>query len=140
MLADVGIKIGEGAKVEFDEDKFRSAYGTDPEAVKNLFAAVQTTVSGQTITQGLAYSMSDKITRLIDPVNGIIIQENKTLDNRTDQFQDRIDSLDKLLVAKRTRLERQFANMESVLAGLQSQQQALSQMQFISPMSSSTKK
>jgi flagellar capping protein FliD len=43
-------------------------------------------------------------------------------------------------VAKRTRLERQFANMESVLAGLQSQQQALSQMQFISPMSSSTKK
>jgi flagellar hook-associated protein 2 len=140
MLADVGIKIGEGANIEFDEDKFRSAYGTDPEAVKNLFAAVQTTVDGKTITQGLAYSMSDKITRLIDPVNGIIIQENKTLDNRTNQFQDRIDSLDKLLAAKRTRLERQFANMESVLAGLQSQQQALSQMQFIAPMSSSSSK
>lgn len=140
MLADVGIRLVDGAKVEFDEDKFRSAYGTDPEAVKNLFTAVQNTVDGKMVTQGLAYAMSDKITRLIDPVNGIIIQENKTLDNRADQFQNRIDSLDKLLTAKRARLERQFANMESVLAGLQSQQQALSQMQFIAPLSSSAKK
>lgn len=140
MLADVGIRLGEGAKVEFDEDKFRLAYGTDPDAVKNLFAAVQNTIDGKTIPQGLGYAMSDKITRLIDPVNGIIIQENKTLDNRTDQFQDRIDSLDKLLQSKRERLERQFANMESVLSGLQSQQQALGQIQSLAPLSSSTRK
>lgn len=140
-LADVGIKLGEGAQVEFDEDKFRAAYGTDPEAVKNLFTAIQTNIAdpSKPITQGLAYAMSDKIARLIDPVNGIIIQENKNLDNRTDQFQDRIDSLDKLLASKRTRLERQFANMESVLAGLQSQQQALNQMQLITTTSSAKK-
>ena len=40
-------------------------------------------------------------------------------------------SLDKLIQAKRERLERQFANLESVLSGLQSKQQALGQIQTI---------
>jgi len=58
----------------------------------------------------------------------VVTRENQTIDARTLQFQNRIDDLDKLLTAKRTRLETQFANMESVLAGLQSQQAALGQI------------
>src|SRR3712207_8926111 len=45
-----------------------------------------------------------------------------------------IDQLDQILTQKRTRLETQFANMESVLAGLQSQQTALGQIQNIQPV------
>lgn len=37
ILADVGVKIGAGAKLEFDEAKLRDALAADPEAVKNLF-------------------------------------------------------------------------------------------------------
>ncbi len=74
---------------------------------------------------GAGVLLESAIGRLIDPVTGAIPQENKTLDTRTQQFQDRIDQLDKLIDAKRTRLENQFANMESVLSGLQSQQKAL---------------
>ncbi len=92
---------------------------------KNLGAA---TTGG-----GLAYALENRINRLIDPVSGIVTRENQKLDTVTNQFQDRINSLDKLLQAKRERLERQFAQMESVLANLQSQQQSLNAIQFIQP-------
>jgi flagellar hook-associated protein 2 len=77
---------------------------------------------------GIGYLIDRSFNSLIDPVDGIISRENKTLDDRAQQFQDRMDQLDKLIADKRARLEEQFANMESVLAGLQSQQQALSSL------------
>ena len=115
-LADVGITLGDGAKITFDAAKFSAAYATDPDAVKNLFTQAQT---------GLGAILDQSFTALVDPVSGVITQENKTLDSRVLQFQDRISQLDKILADKRTRLEQQFANMESVLANLQGQQAAL---------------
>jgi flagellar hook-associated protein 2 len=120
VLQELGIRVGDEAKLEFDEEKFRAAYATDPDAVKSMFTLVD---------KGIGAVMESKINKLIDPVNGVLTRENKTLDERTTQFQDRIDNLDKLLTAKRDRLERQFAQLESVLAGLQSQQQALGSLQ-----------
>ena len=60
------------------------------------------------------------------------LEQNKSLDSKADGFKSRINSLDKLIEGKRARLERQFANMESVLAGLQDQQKAIGQIQTIS--------
>jgi flagellar capping protein FliD len=40
-------------------------------------------------------------------------------------FQDRIESLNAIIDGKKTRLEKQFADMESTLAKLQSQQSAI---------------
>lgn len=129
ILADVGISLGAGAKLEFDEEKFRAAYARDPDAVGSLFTLVD---------KGAGAAIESRITKLIDPVNGVITQQNKTLDQRTDQFQDRIDSLDKLLTSKRTRLETQFAHLESVLANLQAQQQSLAQIKTINADGSSS--
>lgn len=144
LLADVGIKLADGAKIEFDEDKFRAAYASDPDSVTKLFTAISTTTdsSGKTVTnpQGLGYIMEQHLTRLIDPVNGVIPQGNVSLDAKTQQFQSQIDSMTKLLDAKKLRLQTQFANMESVLAKLQSQQQALSSLQLMSYNSSSSSK
>jgi flagellar capping protein FliD len=246
ILADVGLKLGDGAKLEFDEDKFRTAYATDPDAVQKLFSAqgsalgddtplsklnsgrgVRTSGTGKpdfrialrdgtnvdvslgdstklsdvitaintaagtklkaelrddgtglrltdltgatanplkvtalggsqaafdlrlttgavnnvldggkivtstTISagsKGIGGNIVDAITKLVDPVSGIITRENQTLDARTQQFQNRMDQIDQLITQKRTRLETQFANMESVLAKMQSQQSALGQI------------
>ena len=249
ILADVGVKIGAGAKLEFNEDKFRAAYADDPLGVESLFTTpaaglgettlltslnsgtgvrtaagglddfrvttkdgttfainlantstlgdmftqittrsggkvtasfnpntkgirlvdnsttgtgtfnlaslngslaltdlgltpIQRTgaITGQDIpmpfassfTGGFGYIMEARLNRLIDPVLGVIPQQNTTLDNRTTEFQSRISSLDKLIGAKRERLERQFSQMESTLATLQSQQSSLGQIQNIS--------
>jgi len=129
VLRDVGIRLGDGGKLEFDESKFREAYAADPDSVQKLFSASETTTDAagkQTIKGiGLGWLMEANFTRLIDPVDGVLTREGKTLDQQTNDFNDRIKSLDKRLGQKRARLERQFAQMESVLANLQSQQSAL---------------
>ncbi|MGB7160979.1 MAG: flagellar filament capping protein FliD [Tepidisphaeraceae bacterium] len=85
---------------------------------------------------GIGYNFENRIMNLIDPVRGVIPRENRTLDERAQQFQGRIDNLDKLLTSKRERLERQFAQLESVLSSLQNQQQAIGQIQSIQMPSS----
>lgn len=80
---------------------------------------------------GIGYAFEARINSLIDPVSGVIPRENRSLDEKALQFQDRITNLDKVLTGKRERLQRQFANLESVLAGLQNQQQAIGQIQTI---------
>lgn len=87
------------------------------------------TLGSATKGGGIAYELENRINRLIDPVSGVVTRENRKLDSITDQYQDRIKSLDKLLQGKRERLERQFAQMESVLANLQNQQQSLGSLQ-----------
>ncbi|MBC8106293.1 MAG: flagellar filament capping protein FliD [Anaerolineae bacterium] len=81
---------------------------------------------------GAGFQIEQAINRLIDPANGVVPRQNKSLDSKADGFKSRIESLDKLIEGKRSRLERQFANMESVLAGLQDQQKAIGQIQTIS--------
>lgn len=195
MLADVGVKIVDGAELDFDEDKFREAYAADPTAVEKLFTATDritttkvttggilangiapngtvmnnvitggttvtttttngptvtngtttdglgttttvgalTTTTGAVITQnsttivgrGFGWLLEKSLTKITDPVDGYVKRTSNMLDERVDGFRDRIDSLDKLLTAKRARLEKQFANMESVISSLQSQQSAL---------------
>lgn len=131
-LASIGITIGEGSKLEFDQDKFNEAYADDPDAVQELFTLLSKVDNGDGTTttrkDGLAYSITTAVTRLTDSANGIITVENDTLDSESTGFQDRIDSLNDLLDQKRARLERQFAAMESNLSTLQSQSSALSQI------------
>jgi flagellar capping protein FliD len=85
----------------------------------------------QQTVAGLGYIIETQINRLIDPIDGLISRQNKTLEARSQQFEDRIKSLDRTLEGKRARLERQFASLESALSGLQSQQAALGQIQNI---------
>jgi len=80
---------------------------------------------------GIGYAFEARINGLIDPVSGVITRENRSLDEKARQFQTRIDGMDKVLTSKRERLQRQFASMETVLSQLQSQQQAIGQIQSI---------
>ena len=129
ILGDVGVKTISGAKLEVDEEKFNAAYAKDPDAVKRLFV---------TADKGVGAVLENRINKLIDPENGVITRQNITLDEKTQQFQDRMDQLDKLLEAKRARLEKQFANLEAVLSNLQSQQASLNSFTGIKPLATSS--
>jgi flagellar hook-associated protein 2 len=125
ILAEIGLRIGDGARLSFDEEKFRAAHAEDPQAVERLFAMAE---------KGFGTLIESRVNRLIDPVDGVLTRGDQILDTRTQQFEDRIRSMDRLLESKRARLERQFAQLESVLANLQAQQQSISQIQFIQPV------
>lgn len=122
-VGDVGMTLTDGAKIQFDANKFAAAFAKNADAVKNLFTQA---------TTGLGAVIDKSMTALVDPVSGAISQENNTLDAKTQQFQDQITQLNSILADKRARLQAQFANMETVLAGLQSQQAALGTLSSIS--------
>ncbi len=135
-FADIGLTIGDSAKLTFDPDKFQTAYATDPDSVSALFTKSQT-IDGNLQELGLGSKLESAITKLIDPVGGLITLTDQTIDSRTTQFQGRITQLDSLLQDKRTRLEQQFANMETILSNLQSQQSALGSLSTTTTSSSS---
>jgi flagellar hook-associated protein 2 len=115
-LGDVGVTITDGGHLQFDATKFQDAYAANSDNVSKLFTDS---------TSGLGTTIDKSINSLVDPISGWIAQENSTLKSQNQQFQDQITQLDSLLADKRNRLEEQFANMETVLSGLQSQQSAL---------------
>ena len=128
-IGDIGITITDNGKIQFDPSKFQAAYAQAPDDVSKLFTDA---------TNGLGKLIDQNMTALVDPVSGFITQENNTLQAQNQQFQDQITQLDSILADKRNRLEEQFANMETVLAGLQSQQSALSSIAAIAPLKSSS--
>lgn len=104
--------------------------------------------SGNTVTRvtkvvgfGIASAFQKALSRLNDPVNGTLTISNKSIDTANDLYNKRISSINDLLVAKRSRLQQQFANLETVLATLQGQQSAIGRIQSVSaPASSSSSK
>jgi flagellar hook-associated protein 2 len=135
VAADVGLKLTDGAKLTFDEDKFRQAASSDPTSIEKLFTSFTTVTGsdGKTTSKaiGVMARFEEQINKLIDPVNGTVIRQNKTLDDKTNGFDSRIKQLDALLTQKRTRLTTQFATLESTLAKLQSQQSSLGSLASI---------
>jgi len=124
-LSEIGISIGSDAKLQFDEDKFRSAYTNNSEAVEELFSAKD---------KGFGYIMEDTIDYLTDSNNGIVSNKTENYDDRIKLLNDRIDYLEELLSLKEQRLYKQFYAMEEALAKMQSMQQALLSFTPISPI------
>ncbi|MCC7409361.1 MAG: flagellar filament capping protein FliD [Phycisphaeraceae bacterium] len=132
--AQVGITVGKGSVIAFDEAKFTEALTADPSALENFFSlkTVKTDTDGKTVFRadgrpvllqsGFGTRMDDTLKRLLD----------NTLQGRIDSIGSQIDLNDKriedmqvLLDAKRQRLQTQFTAMETALARLQSQSSSL---------------
>lgn len=147
-LTQVGIKLGEGARLEIDAEKFNAALANDPDAVLELFTSTSSKTGtdvelpdGVTIPGSEAKTLVNigfgrilkKLTEdLTNSVDGLLTNKATALDSQIELSNDRIDQLNKLLDLKRQRLETQFAAMESALATLQSQQNALLSLSSLS--------
>ncbi len=137
-LAQIGVTIGSGAQLRFDETKFRNALATDPDAVEQLFTFKQTETDEDTneittVAAGIGVRIDELLDRLTDSSSGVL---QARLDSIGDQIQlgeRRIEQLDALLESKRARLEAQFVAMETALAQLQNQSSALAGIQAIAP-------
>ncbi len=133
-LAQVGLTVRSGARLSFDETKFRSALQSDPNAVQQLFALKETqtdTETGQvTVTSGgILVRIEELLTRLTDSQTGTVQRRVNALDSQIELGNQRIEQLDLQLENKRARLEFQFLAMERALAQLQSQNSALAGFQ-----------
>lgn len=140
FLREVGIRIGQGAKLEFDQDRFLEAWENNPEAVEALFAAYESTpksseeiAPGITIehtgddvtTRGLGNIFDHLLGNLTDSVNGTLTLADNAFRSQIELSQERMSLMNERLERRREQLTRQFAGMESALAQLQSQSSAL---------------
>jgi flagellar hook-associated protein 2 len=125
-LADIGISIGDNAQLSFDTDTFSAAFASDPNAVQTLFSQTTLGANNTSTGTGLGYLISNAVTQLTDPVSGIISLQENTLSTRIQNYTTYYNELNQQVQNQKLLLETQFANLETNLASLQSQQQVLS--------------
>ena len=132
-LSQVGIRIGSDRQLELDEGRFRDAFNSDPDAVRALFTTrdvdVDETTGEETVNaRGVGVRFREMLDRLTDPQTGRIESSLSTLARQKELNEQRIESMNRMLQAKRSRLEQQFLNMEKALATMQDQAQSLNQL------------
>jgi flagellar hook-associated protein 2 len=144
-LSEIGIRVGQGARVEFDQEKFNEAMQNDRDAVEALltFEQFELDENGEEtdtlVAQGVGVEISKILERLTDDIDGVVQNKLDTLDRQVSLNEQRIEDLDARLEAKRQRLLSEFQAMETALAQMQDQSSALQQIQAISaPQSSSS--
>jgi flagellar hook-associated protein 2 len=123
-LFSVGLSVGSGGRLTFDEDAFREAVDQHPDEVEGLFSTDET---------GVAARMEGVLEDLTDDLDGLLTRRDQALGQREDLLNERIQSLTERLEARRVQLTNQFRAMEQTIALLQSQQGAiasLSALQF----------
>lgn len=117
-LSQVGLTFGNNAHLQFDADKFRAAYASDPNGVTTFF----------TDSDDGAAVLIKKSLDGIAGTDGLIETRTETLADNKELLEGRVDYLNELLESKRARLMREFQVMESAMASLQSQQDALASL------------
>jgi flagellar hook-associated protein 2 len=134
ILSDVGLRIGEGAKLDFDEDRFREAYLDDPDAVKEMFTKLDT--DSESSRNGFGHRLQDVVSKLTDPVDGVMTRASDLLDEKNSAFEEQIALIEERVLVKEQQLQKQFLDMELALSELNFQQQQLSSIPSFSSFSS----
>ena len=115
-MFSVGLSLGSGSKLTFDEEVFREAAEADAELVEELFINEET---------GFATRLEEALEELTDNFDGLLTRRDQALEQREELLNERIDELTERLEARHAQLTAQFQAMERTLAILQSQQSAL---------------
>jgi len=117
-----------GGKLQFNEEKFRSAFEEDPDAVNQLFTRIVKDENGKSVQVGIAGQLDNLLSRLTSSADGTLALRNKTLQDEIDQYVKRQAELQERIDAKEAQLYARFYAMETALASLQSQQSALTSL------------
>jgi flagellar hook-associated protein 2 len=119
-LVEAGITTNpKSGELQLDEAKLKEALTSNYEGIANLFA---TGASGP----GLAARMSDAIKGLQDRASGAVATRVKGLEQRLKSQDQEISRKEERMTERRAQLQRTFANLDSKMAGMQSQGQILS--------------
>ncbi|MEZ6090088.1 MAG: flagellar filament capping protein FliD [Pirellulaceae bacterium] len=121
-LAEVGLRLTETGKMNFDAAKLNEKLDSDPEAVKTFFTSETTGVSAR---------LKKSVDSLAGINNSVLLNRNRSLQERIDTNNQRIASYNTRLEKEESRLLAQFYAMEQAIAKLQSNQQFLGNITLI---------
>ena len=145
-LVHVGINVGEGGKLEIDEDRLRAALDEDYQSVAALFETrdlekreefievapgvkVKNTSTDDSFSAiGIAGMLEELAKDYVDSIDGVLTIRKKSLDTQIELQEDRVDAFNIRLERRRETLSRQFLAMEQTIALLQTQSASLQQL------------
>ncbi|MFO0919747.1 MAG: flagellar filament capping protein FliD [Planctomycetaceae bacterium] len=128
-LADVGVVVAAGGQLTFDQTKLQQALADHPQEVSQLFLDSKS---------GFGTQLNSLLTEINDSTTGSLTAEINAEKTTADGIQGQIDRMNSSLANRQAFLEQQFANMETVLSGLQSQSSALSALASIASTAKSS--
>jgi len=140
-LSQIGIRVGSGSKLTFDEAKFKSALADNRDEVEELLtlkATERDTVTGRLdlVAGGVMAQIENLLERFTDGTKGTIQLRVDAIDRQIALGKDRIDGLQDRLDARRHILKAEFLTLERTLATLQNQSSALANLRPITNFSS----
>ena len=128
-LSQVGIRVGDGARLQLDSEQLQDALEADPDGVRDLFTFEQLAIDPETgeetdevLAQGIGRELEELLENLTDSENGVLERQVDILDQQLDINRDRIETLEETIEERRSRLEAEFLDLERTLADLQDQQ------------------
>jgi flagellar hook-associated protein 2 len=129
-LAELGVSVDDQGKLAFDKTKFQTRYATDPDAVVEFFTNE---------TSGFAAKADAAIERLVGRDNSLLATRALVLARQVEDTSGRILKWDDRLERQRERLLNQFFRLELVVSRIRDSLSAISQIQPIAPLASSSK-
>ena len=106
-ITQLGVRLNDQGRLEFDESKLNAALESDPAAVQEFFTKEKT---------GFSARAKDIADTLAGVKNGALLNRSQALQAKIDQNNARIDSFTVRLDKQRTRLLNQFYNLETSIS------------------------
>jgi flagellar hook-associated protein 2 len=124
-LAEVGVSINDDGTLTFDSAKLSEAFAANPEAVEQFFTSE---------TSGMATRMTSLIETLAGAGSSLLVNRAGSLAQKIEINNERIVFQNRRLEKERERLLKYFYNLELSIGKLQSNIDAISQIQPIPPL------
>ncbi len=115
-ITQLGIRLNDQGKLEFDESKLEAALDANPEAVQTFFTKEKTGFSAR------AKEVADTLAGV---KNGSILSRTQSLQAKIDQNNVRIANFTLKLDKQRTRLLNQFYNLEKSISSIRNNLNAI---------------
>ncbi|MDX1930144.1 MAG: flagellar filament capping protein FliD [Pirellulaceae bacterium] len=106
-ITQLGVRLNDQGRLEFDESKLNAALESDPAAVQEFFTKEKT---------GFSARAKDIADTLAGVKNGALLARSQALQAKIDQNNARIDGFTSRLDKQRTRLLNQFYNLETSIS------------------------
>ncbi len=128
-LGELGLSLGDDGKLSLDTAKLQAKFAADPDAVEEFFTSE---------TLGFAAKLDARIESIAGEENSLLISRSASLSQRIDDNRARIDFMTERLERQREFLLKQFNDLELAISKIQSNLDAISQIQYIPPVFSSS--
>ncbi|MDA1053370.1 MAG: flagellar filament capping protein FliD [Planctomycetota bacterium] len=124
-LAELGLRLDDKGRLNFDEAKFDGRYAENPNDVERFFTQAET---------GAANKLFNTLERLSGVDNSVLVSRARAIQINIDANTQRIIDLNAALENEREHLLETFYRLEETIGKLQNNLTAIGQIQLITPL------